>query len=62
MMLLAVSMVGFTSCGSDDDDKWIDDGGPGSGGEDGTVVTPSGNGILCRSWNVAAAKENKIPL
>ena len=30
-MLLAVSMVGFTSCDSDDDD-WIDDGGQGSGG------------------------------
>ena len=40
-MLLAVSMVGFTSCDSDDDD-WIDDGGQGSGGSDeGGVVTPS---------------------
>lgn len=58
-MLLAVSMVGFTSCGSDDDDKWIDDGGPGSGGEDGTVVTPSGNGTYADPWNVAAAKENQ---
>ena len=39
-MLLAVSMVGFTSCDSDDDD-WIDDGGQGSGGSDeGGVVTP----------------------
>ena len=58
-MLLAVSMVGFTSCDSDDDD-WIDDGGQGSGGSDeGGVVTPSGSGTYADPWNVAAAKENQ---
>ena len=58
-MLLAVSMVGFTSCDSDDD-EWIDDGGQGSGGSDeGGVVTPSGSGTYADPWNVAAAKENQ---
>ena len=58
-MLLAVSMVGFTSCDSDDDD-WIDDGGQGSGGSDeGGVATPSGSGTYADPWNVAAAKENQ---
>ena len=56
-MLLAVSMVGFTSCDSDDDD-WIDDGGQGSGGSDeGGVVTPSGSlGMLPQQ------KKIKIPI
>lgn len=59
-MLLAVSMVGFASCDSDDDDEWIDDGGQGSGGSDeGGVVTPSGSGTYADPWNVAAAKENQ---
>ena len=57
-MLLAVSMVGFTSC-DNDDDEWIDDSNLGSGEDSGTTVTPAGSGTYADPWNVAAAKENQ---
>ena len=55
-MLLAVSMVGFTSCDSDDDD-WIDDGGEGSGGSDeGGATALSGILVPVSSLAVTSCK------
>lgn len=57
-MLLAVSMVGFTSC-DNGDDEWIDDSNLGNGGDSGATVAPAGSGTYADPWNVAAAKENQ---
>lgn len=59
-IFLAVVLVGFTSCGSDDDDEWIDGNEQGGGGDTGGGdPAVEGSGTKADPWNIAGAKANQ---